>query len=70
RALASTEAVRRRAREFQQKDVAPLAIGLAPSISAFLVLEPIAEIRKFVPVIDAVWLFIEITNQGDVEFTI
>ena len=37
RALASTEAVRRRAREFQQKEVAPLTIGLAPSISASLV---------------------------------
>jgi DNA-binding transcriptional LysR family regulator len=49
RTLASTEAVRRRAREFQQKQVAPLGIGLAPSISASLVLEPIAEIRKFIP---------------------
>jgi DNA-binding transcriptional LysR family regulator len=49
RALASTEAVRRRAREFQQKDVAPLTIGLAPTISASLVLEPIAEVRKVVP---------------------
>lgn len=49
RALASTEAVRRRARQFQQKEVASLAIGLAPSISAALVLEPIAEVRKFVP---------------------
>ena len=49
RTLASTEAVRRQARQFQQKEVAPLAIGLAPSISASLVLEPIAEIRKFVP---------------------
>lgn len=49
RALASTEAVRRRARQFQQKEMAPLAIGLAPSISASLVLEPIAEVRKFVP---------------------
>lgn len=49
RALASTDAVRRRAREFQRKEVAPLAIGLAPSISASLVLEPIAEVRKFVP---------------------
>ncbi len=49
RALASTEAVRHRARQFQQKEVAPLTIGLAPSISASLVLEPIAEIRKFVP---------------------
>jgi DNA-binding transcriptional LysR family regulator len=49
RALASTEAVRRRAREFQQKEMAPLAIGLAPSISASLVLEPIAEISQYVP---------------------
>ena len=49
RALASTEAVRRRAREFQQKELAPLTIGLAPFISASLVLEPIAEIRKFLP---------------------
>lgn len=49
RTLASTEAVRRRARQFQQKEVASLAIGLAPSVSAALVLEPIAEVRKFVP---------------------
>src|SRR3569833_3404507 len=45
RALASTEAVRRRARQFQQKQLAPLTIGLAPSVSASLALEPIAEIR-------------------------
>ena len=49
RALASTDAVRRRARQFQKKEVAPLTIGLAPSISASLVLEPIAEIRKVIP---------------------
>jgi DNA-binding transcriptional LysR family regulator len=49
RALASTEAVRRRARQFQKKEVATLTIGLAPSISALLVLEPIAEIRKSAP---------------------
>lgn len=49
RALASTEEVGRRARQFQRKEVAPLTIGLAPSISAALILNPIAEIRKFVP---------------------
>jgi len=49
RTLASAEAVRRRAQEFQRKEVAPLKIGLAPSISASLVLGPIAEIAKFVP---------------------
>ena len=47
--LASAETVRRRAREFQRKEVAPLKIGLAHSISASLVLDPIAEIAKFVP---------------------
>jgi DNA-binding transcriptional LysR family regulator len=49
RTLASAEAVRRRAQEFQRKEVAQLKIGLAPSISASLVLDPIAEIAKFVP---------------------
>ncbi|RAZ89007.1 LysR family transcriptional regulator [Mesorhizobium hawassense] len=47
--LASAQAVRHRAQEFQRKEVAPLKIGLAPSISASLVLDPIAEIAKFVP---------------------
>src|SRR6516165_3071014 len=42
RTLASAKAVRRRAREFQRKEVAPLKIGLALSISASLVLDPIA----------------------------
>ncbi|MDH2380821.1 LysR family transcriptional regulator [Bradyrhizobium sp. CER78] len=49
RILASAEAARCRAREFQRKEVARLRIGLAPSISASLVLDPIAEIAKFVP---------------------
>ena len=49
RTLASAQAVRRRAQEFQRKEVAPLKIGLAPSISASLVLDLIAEIAKFVP---------------------
>jgi DNA-binding transcriptional LysR family regulator len=49
RTLASAEEVRRRAQEFQRKDVASLKIGLAPSISASLVLDSIAEIAKFVP---------------------
>src|SRR6185437_4924103 len=49
RTLASTEAARHRAREFQRREVAPLRIGLAPSISASLVLEPIAEIGKLLP---------------------
>jgi hypothetical protein len=40
RTLASAETVRRRAREFRRKEVAPLKIGLALSISASLVLNP------------------------------
>ncbi|MDB5576779.1 MAG: LysR family transcriptional regulator [Bradyrhizobium sp.] len=49
RTLASAEAVRRRAREFQRKEVAPLKIGLAHSISGMVVLEPIAEAARLVP---------------------
>ncbi len=49
RTLASALAVRRRALEFRSKEVAPLTIGLAPSISASLVLDPIAEIAEFLP---------------------
>jgi DNA-binding transcriptional LysR family regulator len=49
RMLASAEAVRRRAQDFQCREVAPLKIGLAPSISASLVIDPITEIAKFVP---------------------
>ena len=45
----SAAAVRRRAQEFQRKEVAPLKIGLAPSISASLVLDLIAEIVKSIP---------------------
>jgi DNA-binding transcriptional LysR family regulator len=48
RALASTEAVRERARKFHEKEAASLAIGLAPTISPCLVVEPIAEICKYV----------------------
>jgi DNA-binding transcriptional LysR family regulator len=49
RTLASVEAIRSTAREFQRKEVAPLRLGLAPSISASLILGPIAEVAKFVP---------------------
>jgi DNA-binding transcriptional LysR family regulator len=49
RTLASAEAVRRRAQEYQRKEIALLRIGLAPSVSASLILEPLAEIAKFVP---------------------
>ena len=49
RTLASAEAVRRRAQEFQGKKLARLKIGLAPSISVSLVLDPIAQIAKFAP---------------------
>jgi DNA-binding transcriptional LysR family regulator len=49
RTLVSVEEVRRRAQEFQRKEIASLKIGLAPSISVSLVLDPIAEIAKFIP---------------------
>jgi DNA-binding transcriptional LysR family regulator len=48
RTLASAETVHRRAQEFQRKEIAPLKIGLAPTISASLVLDSIADIAKFI----------------------
>lgn len=70
RALAS--AVRHLARKFRQKPAAPLAIGLAPSISASLVLEPIAEIHRFVsglqvePREETPSLLVELLLEGDI----
>jgi DNA-binding transcriptional LysR family regulator len=49
RTLASVEGARRKAHEFQRMAVAPLKIGLAPSISASLLLGPITEMAKFLP---------------------
>jgi DNA-binding transcriptional LysR family regulator len=49
RTLACAEGARRKAQEFQRKAVAPLKIGLAPSISVSLLLGPITEIAKFLP---------------------
>jgi DNA-binding transcriptional LysR family regulator len=49
RTLACVEGARRKAHEFQSKAVAPLKIGLAPSISVSLLLGPITEIAKLLP---------------------
>jgi DNA-binding transcriptional LysR family regulator len=49
RTSVSAELVQRRARDFQRKELAPLRIGLAPSISPSLLLEPFTEISKVIP---------------------
>src|SRR6476619_6787560 len=49
RTLACVEGARHKAQEFQRKSVAPLKIGLAPSISVSLLLGPITEIAKSLP---------------------
>jgi DNA-binding transcriptional LysR family regulator len=49
RTLESADAVCRGAREFQNKEVAPLRIGLAPSVSASLLPGPLVEIGKQLP---------------------
>ena len=72
RTLVSAEAVRRRAQEFQSKEIAQLKIGLAPSISASLVLDPIAEIMKVVPGLhvelreDATQKLIDLLLEGEI----
>lgn len=47
--LAAADAVRLHAREFQDKSVAPLRVGLAPCISAELVAAPLADIARHMP---------------------
>jgi DNA-binding transcriptional LysR family regulator len=49
RTLASAEAVRTTAREFGRREVAPLRLGLSPSVSAALVLQPLADVLDHVP---------------------
>jgi DNA-binding transcriptional LysR family regulator len=49
RTLAAADAVRRYARDFQCKDIAPLKIGLAPCVSATLVMQPLSETVRVIP---------------------
>jgi DNA-binding transcriptional LysR family regulator len=76
RTLVSAEAVRRRAQEFQRKEVAPLRIGLAPSVSASLILDPIAEIAKHIPGLhvelreDATEKLVDLLLEGEINAAI
>jgi DNA-binding transcriptional LysR family regulator len=49
RTFASAQAVHARATEFKRKDVAPLKVGLAPTVSASLLISPLGEISQHVP---------------------
>jgi DNA-binding transcriptional LysR family regulator len=48
-ALASVEAVVGQAQEYRRKEIAPLRIGVEPTISVALMMEPISEIARFIP---------------------
>src|SRR6201991_4475724 len=47
--LAAAEAVRLQARGYQKKTIAPLKIGLVPSISAALIMELLMELARIIP---------------------
>ena len=47
--FAATEAVRLQARGYQKKTIAPLKIGLAPSVSAALITELLVELARIIP---------------------
>jgi DNA-binding transcriptional LysR family regulator len=47
--LAAAEAVRLQARGYQKKTIAPLKIGLVPSISAALITELLLELARIIP---------------------
>ena len=47
--FAAAEAVRLQARGYQKKTIAPLKIGLVPSVSAALIAELLAELARIIP---------------------
>lgn len=47
--IASADAARLQAREFQRKEIAPLKIGLTPCVSARLIVRPLFEIARLMP---------------------
>ena len=49
RMVAAADSARLIAREYQRKDNAPLTIGLTPCVSANLLVEPLAQVARFVP---------------------
>jgi DNA-binding transcriptional LysR family regulator len=57
--LSSADAARHRAREFHKREIAPLTIGVAPSVSTTLALRLIAEISKSVP-----GLSVQLSEEG------
>lgn len=49
RTLAAAEAVRMHALEYQRKEIAPLKIGIIPSISSNIIMEPLLEMDRVIP---------------------
>jgi DNA-binding transcriptional LysR family regulator len=49
RTLAAAEAVRTHALEYQRKEIAPLKIGIIPSISSNIIMEPLLEMDRVIP---------------------
>jgi DNA-binding transcriptional LysR family regulator len=49
RTFNAAEAARSQAKEFRSKEIAPLRIGLTPSISASLLVEPLARLLRQIP---------------------
>ena len=47
--VAAADSVRVHAREFQRKGIAPLKIALEPSVSATVLVEPLAELARVIP---------------------
>jgi DNA-binding transcriptional LysR family regulator len=47
--VAFADTARFRAKEYQDKEIAPLRIGLAPTVSAAIIVDPLVELARFVP---------------------
>ncbi|HVJ53436.1 MAG TPA: LysR family transcriptional regulator [Aliidongia sp.] len=49
RTFAAAEAVRAQARAYKHREIAPLKVGLVPSISATVIVDPLADISRLIP---------------------
>jgi DNA-binding transcriptional LysR family regulator len=48
-AVAAADTARVQAKDFQEKEIAPLRIGLAPTVSASIIVEPLSELARVIP---------------------
>jgi DNA-binding transcriptional LysR family regulator len=76
RLVAAADSARSIAREYQRKDNAPLKIGLTPCVSSNLLVDPLADVARYVPGIqveileEPIGRLIQLLFEGDISAAI